>query len=336
MRHSERRVLSLVELDEAAARRLRERARLDLRPWTETRELADPSELGGEIRTHGHDAVLVEADFVLSETFEAAPGLRFVGVCRGDYGHVDVEAATKAGVAVAHTPGRNAAAVAELTLGLILALLRRVPEAASYVASGRWDDPVEPYIGLRGIELGGQVAGVIGLGAIGRRTAGLLAPFGCRILATDPALDSSRIRALGCEPVELDRLIETATIVIVHCPPVESTMGLIDAKAIARMPAGARLIVTTGEGVVDEGSVAEALRAGHLAGAAFDIFDTHPIRPDHPLLAAPNTILLPHVGGATDGTVSRYSESIVDDYLRFLAGHQPRHLVNPEVWPHRR
>lgn len=330
------RVLSLVTLADGPAGRLRETADLTLRPWTETRELVDPVELGTELAREGYTALLVEADFVMAETFDAALGLEFVGVCRGNYGHVDVDAATAAGVTVVHTPGRNAAAVAELTVGLMLALLRRLPDAAAYVAGGAWEDPVEAYLSFRGSELADQVVGIIGLGAIGRRTAGLARAFGCRVTATDPALADEQVHELGCEPVSFDALIETATLVAVHCPPLESTLGMIDAEVVARMPHGARLVVTTGEGVVDETAVAEALRQGRLGGAAFDVFETHPIRPDHPLLKAPNAILLPHIGGATDATIERYSAMVVDDYLRFMAGERPAHLVNPEVWNHPR
>lgn len=329
-------VLSLVALEPAAAARLRSGTRLVQRPWTDTRELADPMALGQELAREAFDAVFVEADFILPETMSAAPRLRYVGVCRGDYGHVDVAAATTAGVVVAHTPARNAAAVAELTVGLMLALLRRIPAAVHYVAAGAWQDPVAAYSEFRGQELGSQTVGIVGLGAIGRQTAALLRPFGATLVASDPALPPDHIRAAGCEPLTLDALLERATIVAVHCPSNSATRGLIGDAAIGHMPRGARLVVTTGEGVVDEHDVAAALRAGQLAGAAFDVFDTHPIRPDHPLLGAPNVLLLPHMGGATDETVRRYSRTIVDDYLRFARGERPAHLVNPEVWDHRR
>ncbi len=327
------RVLSLVELAAAPLARLRQAARVEVRAWTDTQELMDPRSLAAELNAKEMSAVFVEADFVLTETFEAAPGLRFVGVCRGDAGHVDVEAATRAGAVVTHAPGRNAAAVAELTIGLALAMLRGIPAAAAYVAGRRWEDPVTPYLHMRGAELGRQVVGVIGLGRIGRRTARLAQAFGARVLAADPALTAAQIQAAGCEPAALNALLETATLLTVHCPAMEATRGMIDAPALARLPHGARLVVTTGEGVVDERAAAAALRSGRLAGAAFDVFETHPIRPDHPLLDAPNALLLPHLGGATDATVARYSRMVVEDYLAFLAGARPRRLVNPQVFP---
>ena len=187
------------------------------------------------------------------------------------------------------------------------------------------------YVEMRGSELGRQVVGIIGLGRIGRQTARLAKGFGARVLATDPALNEKEIRAAGCEPAEFPDVLAASTILAVHCPSLESTRGLIDAEALALMPRGARLVVTTGEGVVREDAVAEALHSGHLASAAFDVFDTHPIRPDNPLLDAPNTLLLPHIGGATDATVQRYSAMVVDDFLAFLNGRRPPRIVNPEV-----
>ena len=325
------RVLSLVELDADELERLGAVAEVEVRPWTETLVLTDPAELAEEITAKQVIALFVEADFVVGETFEAAPGLRFVGICRGDSGHVDIEAATRAGVVVTHTPGRNAEAVAELTMAMMLALLRDVAGAAAYVGERRWDDPVTAYTEMRGSELGRQVVGIVGLGRIGRETARLAKAFGARVLATDPALSDGQIESAGCEPAEIRDLLAESTILTVHCPALDSTRGMIDATALAQMPHGARLVVTTGEGVVREDDVAAALHRGHLAGAAFDVFDTHPIRPDNPLLDAPNTLLLPHIGGATDATVQRYSAMVVDDFLAFLMGRRPSRIVNPKV-----
>ena len=325
------RVLSLVEIDAGELKRLEAVADVEVRPWTETLELVDPDELGEELTANGVLGLFVEADFVMGETFKAAPGLRFIGICRGDTGHVDIDAATGAGVVVTHTPGRNAEAVAELTIAMMLALLRDIPGTSAYVRERRWQDPVTAYCEMRGSELGRQVVGIVGLGRIGRQTARLADAFGSRVLATDPALSDEQIRAAGCEPAAWADLLAASTMLTVHCPSLESTRGLIDASALAQMPKGARLVVTTGEGVVREDDVAAALHAGQLAGAAFDVFDTHPIRPDNPLLDAPNALLLPHIGGATDATVQRYSAMVVDDFLAFLDGARPERIVNPEV-----
>ncbi len=325
------RVLSLVELDGDQRRRLEAVADVEVRPWTETLTLVDPEELAEELVAQQVLGLFVEADFLIGGMFEAAPGLGFVGICRGDSGHVDIEAATRAGVVVTHTPGRNAEAVAELTIAMMLALLRGIPGAGAYVQERRWVDPVTAYVEMRGSELGRQVVGIVGLGRIGRHTARLAKSFGARVLAFDPALDDEQIRAAGYEPAAWADLLAMSTMLAVHCPSLASTRGMIDAKALTLMPRGARLVATTGEGVVRSDDVAAALRDGHLAGAAFDVFDTHPIRPDDPLLDAPNALLLPHIGGATDATVQRYSAMVVDDFLAFLDGSRPERIVNPEV-----
>lgn len=325
------RVLSLVELDVDELRRLEAVADVEERPWTRTLALADPDALAEELNAKRVVGLFIEADFVVEETLRAAPELGFVGICRGDSGHVDIEAATRAGVVVTHSPGRNAEAVAELTIAMMLALLRGIPDAGAYVRERRWDDPVTAYVEMRGSELGRQVVGIVGLGRIGRQTARLASAFGARVLATDPALNDEQIRTAGYEPASFQGLLANSTMLAVHCPSVDSTRGMIDAAALARMPRGARLVVTTGEGVVREDDVAAALHSGRLAGAAFDVFDTHPIRPDNPLLDAPNALLLPHIGGATDATVQRYSAMVVDDFLAFLKGRRPPRIVNPEV-----
>jgi D-3-phosphoglycerate dehydrogenase len=306
-------------------------ADLTLRPWTVTQELSDPHDLADEIEENRYEALFVEADFVLEETFAAAPTLRFVGVCRGDHGHVDVDAAEARGVTVVYTPRRNANAVAELTVLLMLNLLRPVREASAFVTAGLWTDPVAGYTEFRGVELSSQTVGIIGLGAIGARTAALLQPFGCPVLVTDPALLNAEVKALGCTPVPLAELLTNATLLAVHCPATPETHGLIDAEALAKLPHGARLVATTGGGVVDADAVAAALCSGRLAGAALDVFETHPLLPDHPLVKAPNALLLPHIGGATDATVVRYSDMIVTDWLRFLAGKTPLHLATSGV-----
>ena len=330
------RVLSLAAIDPGVSARYAETWDLVVRPWTETQELADPMELGAELASDGHMALLVEADFVTAEVFDAAPNLAFVGVCRGSTGHIELDAATRAGVVVVHAPGRNAAAVAELTVALTLNLLRHVSDAEAYVQAGDWKDPADPYIRFSGDELGDQTVGIIGLGAIGRMTVGLLQAFGARALAYDPGLDDAAIRATGATPCLLPQLLAEAGVVVVHCPRTEATAGMIDADAIASMGPGTRLVVTTGEGVVDESGVAAALRSGHLAGAAFDVFDTYPIRPDHPLLHCPHAVLVPHIGGATGATIRRHSALVLEDLARFLNGERPQRLANPEVWNHRR
>ncbi|MEX2598172.1 MAG: NAD(P)-dependent oxidoreductase, partial [Dehalococcoidia bacterium] len=142
-------------------------------PWTETQTLQDPEELGRRIAETGFAGLIVEADFLFDELFSSASPLRFAAVCRGALNHVDLDAATEHGVAVVHTPGRNAQAVAELVQGLVLSLARQIPRSIAYVQAGAWQDPTDAYIRFQGREVQGATLGIIGLGQIGRRVARL-------------------------------------------------------------------------------------------------------------------------------------------------------------------
>ncbi len=146
--------------------------------WTETQRLIDPEELIERINKQDFGVVVMEADFIFDDVFEAAPKLRFVGVCRSTVNNVDIEAATRHGVLVVNTPGRNSIAVAELTIGLLISLARQIPRAHYLIQSGNWHDPTGPYTNMQGIELCGKTAGIVGFGAIGSEVAKRLRAFG--------------------------------------------------------------------------------------------------------------------------------------------------------------
>ena len=297
-------------------------------PWTETQTLWDPEELGARVAAEGFDALVVEADFLFEELFAAAPGLRIVAVCRGALNQVDMDAATEQGVAVVHTPGRNAEAVAELVIGQMFALARRTTEAERYVREGRWSDPTDAYTRFQGRELAGATLGVVGLGAIGRAVARLAAGIGMRTLAHDPYV----AQADEVELVELDDLLRAADFVSLHVPDTDSTARMLNADRIAAMKRGAFLVNVTSPYVVDQQALAEALAAGRLAGAALDVHEAHPLPPDSPFLGLPNVLLTPHIGGATRETIERHSTMAAEDIERFARGEKPLRLANPDVW----
>ena len=326
------RALILAPFSHRHVQRLAERLDVTHESWMETRRLIDPEELATRILDDAIEILVIESDFVFEEVFEEAKSLKLVGVCRGTTSHVDVGSATEHGVLVVNTPGRNAQAVAEHALGLMLALARRIHTAHRYVAEGSWNNPAEPYISMRGIELAGRTLGIIGLGAIGSRLARLGCAIGMKIIAYDPYVKSA---AKGVRLTDLDEVMGKSDFVSIHMPPVPKTEGMIDAQLIGRMKAQAFLINTTGTSVVDMSALTEALRAHRIGGAAFDVFETHPLAPDSPLLALDNVVLTPHIGGATDETIERHSEAMADDVLRFVDGKRPRNLVNPEAWERR-
>ena len=273
--------------------------------------------------------LVVEADFVFEETFQQCPNLRFVGVCRGSTNQIDLEAAAEHGVIVVNTPGRNARAVAEHALALILSMARRITWANDYVSSGSWFHPVAGYTDFRGVEVGSRTVGVIGLGAIGRTLAEVCVGLGMNVVVYDPYVTA----VPDCVSMaDLATLAQNSDFVSVHVPATSETTGLLDAEFFSQMKTSAYLVNCSDYQVADELALFDALRNRSISGAAFDVFETHPVTPDHPLLELDNVILTPHIGGATDETIERHSKMMADDILRFIEGRRPVNLVTPDVW----
>ena len=232
------------------------------RPWTESRTLYDPEELAEVINESGVDAVVVEADFVLEETFEGAPGLKFVGICRNATTQIDVDAATEAEVVVVSAPGRNTRAVAEMVVGLMFTLARGIVGAHGYVAGGRWEDPVSPYIDLRGVELSGKTLGLVGLGKIGSEVARMAGALGMRVVACDPYILVEQAAESGARLVELDELLRVSDFVSLHLPAGADVPTVIDGRALGLMKSTAYLINTSTPQAVDQTALLEALGGG--------------------------------------------------------------------------
>ena len=327
--------LILAPFSRDALEGLRRLVPLDYESWTKTRRLYDPRELAERLNREGIGILVVEADFVFEEVFEGAEGLRFLGVCRSSLTHVDLEAATNHGVLVVNTPGRNARAVAELTMALILSLARRMSCMDRYVKEGRWQDPVGGYISYKGIELGGRTLGIIGLGSVGRAVSKLGRALGMEVLAYDPYVGQSGVRRAGATLVNLEQVLGRSKFISLHAPSSPATVNLLSAREMGMMKKGSYLINTASHDLVDEGALVESLRSGHLAGAALDVHQSHPIAPSSPLLKLDNVILTPHVGGATEETVERHSTMMLQDIERYLEGRRPRHLANPQAWKRR-
>ncbi len=323
------RALVLAPFDPIQLDRLRAGMTVEYESWLDTRKLTDPEELARRIRASDISILVVEADFVFEETLDDAPTLRFVGICRASTNQVDIEAASRRGVVVVNTPTRNARAVAEHALGLMLALARRIPQAHTYVASGQWSNPVEAYISMRGIEIQGRTVGIIGLGAIGSELARMCAALEMNVIAYDPFITNP---PAGIRLTSLDTLASGSDFVCVHVPATTGTLGMIGPGVISRMKSSAFLVSCSDPSIMDERALIDALETDRIAGAAFDVFETHPIAPDNPILKLRNVILTPHVGGATAETIQRHSEMMTDDIFRFTRGERPLNLVNPEIW----
>ncbi|MBA7466315.1 putative 2-hydroxyacid dehydrogenase YoaD [subsurface metagenome] len=312
--------------------RLRQSLEVIYESWMDTRRLVPAEELIDRIQGQDIEIVVIEADFVFRQVFERGRKLKLVAACRGNVTHVDIEAATEHGVLVVNTPARNATAVAELTVGLMLALVRNIPAAHQMVSSGGWVDPTICYSSFRGTELSGKTIGIVGFGAIGQQVARMLSAFETALVVYDPYVNPEEIKRMGARPLGLDELVTQSDFVTLHCPSLPDTIGLISAQRIASMKPTAYLVNTAGAAIVDREAIVQALKERHIAGAAFDVYETWPVQPDNPLLKLDNVILTPHIGGSTDETVERHSRMIADDIERFLRGERPKNLLNPQAW----
>lgn len=244
-------------------------------------------------------AAIADAEFavwwdipVTADIMAAAPRLRLLHKWGVGIDNVDLDAARARGVTVARTTGSNAVPVAEFAVGLMLALGRSIPRADASTKAGGWDKQGQ---WKRARLLGGKTIGIIGFGAIGRMVARRLAGFDATLLYTSRRrADAADEAALGVAWRDLDALLAESDVVTLHCPLTQETAGLIGAPQLARMKRGALLINTARGGIVAEAPLVEALRTGHLGGAAVDVFDMEPPPADHPLLSLDNVIVTPH------------------------------------------
>lgn len=238
--------------------------------------------------------IVRSATKVDAATLDRAPGLRVVGRAGVGVDNIDVAAATERGVAVMNAPGGNTVSAAELTMALLLSVARRVTEADRTMREGKWERSH-----LQGVELRGKTLGVIGAGRIGWEVAERCRAFGMDVIVYDPYLPARRVEELRPHLVTLDQLIESADVISLHVPLNAETKGLIDADALRRTKKGAFVLNASRGGVVDEAALAEALTRGRIAGAGLDVYESEPLSPDSPLLAAPNLVLTPHLGAST-------------------------------------
>jgi phosphoglycerate dehydrogenase-like enzyme len=279
-------------------------------------------------------AVIVPGELSTSIIREC-PVLRVIGVARGDPRGVDLTLATQRGIPVVYAAGRNAKAVAELTLGFIIMLLRKLLPAHNFVRERHWrtwDDLFATSL-IEGLELTGRVLGLVGFGFVGQEVARRARAFDLEVLVYDPYVPVEVIAAHGSASVGLGELLARADIVSVHCKVTDETRNLLGPEQIAQMKPGAYFINTARAAVVDQDALLEALRSGRIAGAAFDVYWDEPLPLDSPLLEWPNVIHTPHIGGATTDLDRRTAELVVGDVLAVIRGSRPRFLANPQVWP---
>lgn len=282
-------------------------------------EGAELAELIGDV-----DGVILGLDYVTAEAIEAGGQLKVLSRYGVGFDRVDTDAATAAGVVVTNTPGANHIGVAELTLGLMLSLARRIPQHYSSARQGSWSR-------VRGTELAGKTLGIVGLGWISREVISRASAFDMRILVQTGYPDEELINRYGVEYVPLKRILQEADYVSLHCSVTPERCDMIGEKALRDMKPSAYLVNTARGELVDEEALLRALQEGWIAGAAMDAFKEEPAV-DNPLFELDNFIGTPHLGATTYESIIRMGTMAVENTLQVLRGERPAHVVNPEVY----
>lgn len=248
------------------------------------------------------------------------PKLKFVAVSRGGPVNIDMKAARERGVLVVNTPGRNASAVAEFTIGAILAETRNITRGHDSLRRGEWRGDLY-RADLAGQELSEMTVGLIGYGEVGRRVVKLLKVFGCRILVSDPYVQlTAEDLNDGVIQCSLDRVLAESDVVSLHPRVTAETTKMINTDTLGQMRKGAYFINTARGPLVDYSALLEALSSNHLRGAMLETFDIEPLPADSPFLTLPNVTLTPHLAGASVKTVSYAAGLAAEEVRRYLAG----------------
>ncbi|MBK8136776.1 MAG: phosphoglycerate dehydrogenase [Chloroflexi bacterium] len=233
---------------------------------------------------------------------------------------VDLRAAEARGIVVCNTPGANSNAVAELTVGFLIALARALIPANTALKQGSW-------LRVSGVSLEGKTIGLIGYGAIGKRVAGLMRMLGCTVIAHDPYVPDATMREAQVVPASLDDLLRQSDYVSLHLPVTDDTRGMVNTAFLSQMKRGASLINTARGELIDDDALIEALNTGQLGGAALDAFTREPPAPDDALIVHPNVIVTPHIGGNTDSATNAMGWMALQECLAVLRGEPPQHRV---------
>ncbi|MFI5265961.1 MAG: D-2-hydroxyacid dehydrogenase family protein [Chloroflexota bacterium] len=289
-----------------AVKRLEVRARVEFL----TEPTGDTSKLKGfEVLIANRERTRFTADLL-----RQLPDARLLVQTGGRAPNVDLEAATACGIVVAKAPGSGpSTGAAELTIGLILAVLRHIASADAAMHAGQWPAPL-------GRELRGKTLGLIGIGGVGGHVARLAAPFGAKLLVHTRTITPERAEARGAEAVSLEDLLRRSDVVSIHVPLTPESRGLIGEAQLAIMKPSAYLINTSRGPVIDQAALVQALSNGRIAGAGLDVYDEEPLPADNQLRKLPNVVLTPHVGWPTDLGIGRFAAAAVDVVLAYIDG----------------
>jgi len=276
------------------------------------------------------DALIITSQHHVSQkVIEAANRLKVIVKYGSKPGidNVDLQAATEKGIVVCYTPKANSDSVAEHTIALILALLKRLYATSFQLRKGKWREK-----SLLGYELLGKTVGIIGLGSVGCKVAEKIRGFGVKLLAYDPYVSKERAKQVGAKLLDLKILLKESDIITIHAALTEKTAHLIGDEELKLIKKSAFIINTARGAIIDEQALIKALRDGRIAGAALDVFEEEPPKPDNPLLNMDNVLVTPHFASCTYEAYQREAFMAVEEVLKVLQGKKPEFVANPEVF----
>lgn len=280
---------------------------------------------------HGAKANVLMGLFIAvsSKVMAAMPELRIVGVSRAGLENVNVEEATKRGILVFNVMGRNAHAVSDFAVGMMLAECRNIARAHLSIQQGQWRKTFSNSDNVP--EIGGKTVGLVGFGNIGRLVAKKLSGFEAEVIVYDPYANPEDIAAAGCKLVDLETLFKTADFISIHARLTDKNRGMIGDSLIRLMKPTAYFINTGRAGLVDQDALAAALEEKRIAGAALDVFTSEPIDPASRFLKLDNVTLTTHIAGTTSDALANSPYLLAADIAAFLKGEKARFIINPAV-----
>ena len=274
------------------------------------------------------DIIVTDYAVVTKRMIDAAPNLKLIAVTRGGPVSVNIKAAQERGIQVVNLPGRNSRAVAEFTLGLIFAQMKKISECHADMKRGVWRGDCYRFEKAPR-ELSGQVVGLIGFGSVGQLLAPMLQCLGMKVVAFVPFVPSDLFQELNVQSVDLETLLKQSDVVSLHARVTQDNVGMIGEKQLRMMKDSAYLINTARGALVDYPGLYRALKEGWIAGAALDIYDIEPIDKNYPLVELNNATLSPHIAGASKETAIRSADQIAQEILRFIKNEPLRHSITP-------
>ena len=283
------------------------------------------------VLNHGKEANVLAGLFlpVSSKVFDEMPNLRIVGVSRAGVENVNVEEATKRGILVFNVMGRNAHAVSDFTVGMLLSECRNIARAHYAIKNGEWRKTFSNSNNI--MELHGKTIGIIGFGYIGRLVAKKLSGFDMNTLIYDPFVSKEAIEEAGYKKADLNELLQSSDFITINARLTDANRNMISEEQLKLMKKTAILINTGRAGLVDQNALIKALQENWIAGAALDVFSVEPIEPDSELLKLDNVTLTTHIAGTTTEALTNSPYLLMEDINKFFKGENAKFIVNPEV-----